>query len=420
MDPIESIIESADIPILEAAGFLSTAHDGIRQISRSSIFTSSSSDHSSDSGVDVRRDLCIPDILNSPQTIEWLGFSRGAASLHWHVWLERPRDWMVDFEEMLIDEIRDSDKDAEGLAEDWDGVMRSWGINDKLRNAILDDEFTDIRTTASAKFWVIDTIEAAWHALFLIRHSAHELSYEVRQGIDARRQVGAQCPLPSPTSLATTQLRGGKLQEPTVQSERTPGTIILYKGVARFRTEEIVPETGHININRLASTPPTDFVGLAGAVFYFCTDRDVAEHYCKYAKKRADIHPTCILEMAVPNSLITQACPDIVQYGDEWKQLIWHSRRGHHLPKEIRHLGRRALLIGDICHSHNKAIARLNHWSEITENCILYTNRETKDPRTGEISTIRVPATQYVWWGDDVMATLEENCVFTITRSLAG
>ncbi|KAL8832360.1 MAG: hypothetical protein Q9191_000317 [Dirinaria sp. TL-2023a] len=390
-------VDTEDIPILEEWGLLSPATNGIRKIASTTIYTSSSGGDSGDSAVDVHQKIAIPEFIVSVQALQWIGFTEEAAKMQWEDWVTRPRDWPLEFVDTTIEQLARFDNDAE---------------------AILAEEFADIRTTATAKFWIMDTIETAWHTLLSIKRLAKQQSHEIRQGMEAKRRLGAQYPLQPPSP---THLRGGRLPEPTPYMDRTPGATTLYKGVDVWRTQPMNPAANDIDISRLASTPPTDFVGRPGAVFYFTTERSVAERYCKYAKRRESIHSTCIVEMSVPNSLIKQANLAVVPFGNEWKQLVWHSRRGtKSLPKDIRHLERRQLVIGDTCHNHNKRISKLEHWSEITEDNVLFVDSETRDESTGQVTITTVRATQYAWWGDDVQSSLEEQFSFKITRSLAG
>lgn len=48
--------------------------------------------------------------------------------------------------------IRNQDINVDDEGKDWNAVLSGWGIDDGLREAILDSEFDDLRYTASTAF----------------------------------------------------------------------------------------------------------------------------------------------------------------------------------------------------------------------------------------------------------------------------
>lgn len=408
------LLHPEDAERLQARGLLLASSNGQRKLS-SSTMISLSNPESEDSGVDTTHDVVVPQFLDSEASLRFMGFDNWMAAALWDTWKTRDRDFPFDFFTSILKEVRSFKNNAEGLNDEWDNIMKGWGIGEELRTAILDEEFRDLRGTATARFWVLDTIQMAWRVLSRIHWASRERVRTIRQGQDSMKRPDAQYPLPT---ASPSYLPGGVLSKSTTEAERTPGTVILYKGVDRERTTGINTTTGVYVLSQLGTVPPTDFFGRLGAVFYFVVDKTVAEMYCTYAKRRHGPAITCIVEMEVPNRLIAQAQPVILK-DEAWKKVIWYSRRGFPLPKELEHLGRKFITIGNICHSHNRAIPKMESWNEISNENVLYSEDRLLDKATGELRIDRIPAVQYAFWGDDAQPTLEEKCTFRITSSLA-
>lgn len=71
----------------------------------------------------------------------------------------REPDGSVGFIDIATQHIRNQDDNVDDEGKDWNAVLSGWGINEDLREAILDPEFDELRYTASAAFWVVDTFE---------------------------------------------------------------------------------------------------------------------------------------------------------------------------------------------------------------------------------------------------------------------
>ena len=120
--------------------------------------------------------------MTSAPALRYVGFTDNKASVLFNTWRAQI-DWLWDLEQTAIRAIKASDVDAEAVDDDWEGVMvacksisESWppvtprqgsgfgqssdtdfellsgGIKQSLRTAVLNSEFSDIRSTRSAKF----------------------------------------------------------------------------------------------------------------------------------------------------------------------------------------------------------------------------------------------------------------------------
>ena len=414
-------IHPAEVGRLEKLGFLRKANNGMREISSSTIFSESSdSTGPSESGPPYA--IEIPEMITSQAALRYVGFSDEAAATVWNIWETRPADFPFTLEQTAVRSIKSSTIDAEGLEDDWRGLMETWGIKESLIDRILAPEFSDIRTSRSAKFWITQCMTRLWRSLERIQRASRQRLLKHKHGVNSMRRVGAEWPVhlaPSVLSPAL-RLRGGAIPEASEASENTPGSLILYRGMDYAPTKGLVDEdTGEYNLQRIYDDPPTDFRGGAGYIVYFALEKAMAERYAKYIKHMVGVERTCILEMEIPNSLITQMEPVVLRYGDAWKKILWASRRSEKYPKPLSHFQGKPLYIGDTCHSHTKTIANMSSWQNMTRDNLLTIDEQVKGA-DGKWTTIRKAGTQFAFFGDDMQETLEKKCSFRVLKSIAG
>jgi hypothetical protein len=112
----------------------------------------------------------IPVILESIETLRFIGFTEQAASAIFHRWwvfTATNPDWEVEFFEFVAGHIRAY---TEALGEDWSGVLKGMGVRKETRDRILDPEFTDFRLTHKAKDWALDMVEIRWRHVCAMDH----------------------------------------------------------------------------------------------------------------------------------------------------------------------------------------------------------------------------------------------------------
>ncbi len=117
------------------------------------------SEFSSDSDASVK----IPELLESPEAMQFLGFTEKAAAEIYDRYLQGSARFAG--EEIFgyaKDHIR-SDTDASAESDDWDETLASMGIKSDMRLQIMDSEFEHIRLTANAIHWALKTIQAKYH-----------------------------------------------------------------------------------------------------------------------------------------------------------------------------------------------------------------------------------------------------------------
>ncbi|KAK0715159.1 hypothetical protein B0H67DRAFT_644941 [Lasiosphaeris hirsuta] len=114
----------------------------------------------------------IPEVLNSQETLEFFGFRPDAAKTIFESWEELQQtpgqlgqcENILTAAERYITRMADVE-DAWLPTHNWRQALVKMGINSDLTDAILDDNFDEIRKTASASAWVIDTFRTSWEFL---------------------------------------------------------------------------------------------------------------------------------------------------------------------------------------------------------------------------------------------------------------
>ncbi|MCJ1235503.1 hypothetical protein MMC14_003472 [Varicellaria rhodocarpa] len=110
-------------------------------------------------------EIKIPAVLESKETYEFLGFDDNIAQILWDLYVNKPADLEADFFSFVTWHFEQHSTDATSGLDDWDEFMIDFGINRKLRLAILLSEFSDICYTATCKFWLLEAMEMKWAAL---------------------------------------------------------------------------------------------------------------------------------------------------------------------------------------------------------------------------------------------------------------
>jgi hypothetical protein len=160
-------------------------------------------------------------------------------------------------------------------------------------------------------------------------------------------------------------------------------------------------EEGKLVFGKMESAPPTDF-SVRQTALYFTVQKAAAEKYASYVKRRNDAGLPIIVRMDIPNSLIETLIPQLLPFGDSWKEFVWTCRRGFGaiMPKELKYLTSKQLLIGPICRTHTIGISNMASWSNITIGNVM-----TVEDEDGTMTQ----ATQYVFrTTDEVVEELQD------------
>ncbi|MCJ1385010.1 hypothetical protein MMC17_008128 [Xylographa soralifera] len=317
MSRARAVFDPDDATALETAGLLKPAATGLREISMTSVFSSTTtSSDSTDSGYVSEGSsswqfLKIPDFLESQATLQWLGFNPDAAKMliqPWENWdPEDPSDFMT----LVRDHVRTSEYDAVGPYENWVRALQTIGVTPKLRDAILDPDYQQIRYTQSAKYWVVDSMRGRFRILSAAQESSIERA-RFRKREAARKVAGTwtkeeiEKESPKPT-----------VAYGTAYPQYVPGSITLWIGHDKLRFKEAFPPGEEVFLERMSSEAPSDFCGLPAAMLYTALDMEVAQINAGYAKRRIESSTSCLLSIQIPNALIQSLEPYLLYYGDE-------------------------------------------------------------------------------------------------------
>ena len=335
--------------MLSESGEEITFRDGWQRIRCVALSESSSSES--------KGSIEIPTVLESLETLEFLGFTLEAGRKILEPF-ENAFSVMEDLYLLAFVKAHVRSKPDVGCPEDdWQAAILTMGITQTLSNKILDPEFCNLRLTQNASYWVLDTIEAKY--LFLTSLNTNVLGSKA----SAQGPVSLQARLEQSkkSSSASSQAQKHKAkQEPQPQLQTSATTqaisateLVLLKGgdYARLR-KAIRLEFDLTDVNRIqnvASTPPGDFAGLERG-WYFTKQRQVAYKYASYARKRLetageDPIAVGILQVIIPREL-TAGSVDI--YGKIWQEFVWHHRMQRPTPDHLRWIEDAPVVIGPV------------------------------------------------------------------------
>ena len=445
-----SVLASADVEDLSSTGLISPpSSDGTRRVHKRRLNRSSDDDNShlpltpisptSSSSV-TEMYATIPELLVSLATLKYLGYTDTAANQIWDRWSNWPSTPPGRFEvdsdgEILFLDVAVSHLTRVRDQDTWDENDHSWfhfmnlgGINLEVQTAIMDPIYKRIRLTESCYFWVKDTIKLRYRGLEAIQTASRERAMAMaraasRPGYSTSTHDGSSIGGSSGSSQITLSQKDGQRSisgtmrmAPGISSDTAfsnacrsaqniPGSIILYKGLDQARLNGFFDNSGAIVAwEKMFSNPPTDFLRSPG--FYFTVQRDIAEHYACYAKRRDDLQSVVIVHVIVPNRkvecLSTTQLQKTYWPSVEWKNLVWHCRNANKFPSQLRKFKQASLIIGTIAKKPNRVYNNMDSFAQIDESCVF----KTKDGRN---------AVQYVFHDDEGHEFLEELAPGSVT-----
>ena len=396
----DTVLAKLDAANLEALGSASPAYHGKRKVSSSAwSLTSSLTSPATSSSLDETSKE-IPEVMRSKQTYLYLGLSEQLANELWILWTkidedDRGPDGPISFLSLAESVVHFHDGDVWCEYEDWPRYIVSLGFVQEVADAICDPAFNTIRFTASAKYWLLDTMQLRWRSL-------EELQEISRSRLRRAQNKGSP-------SLA---IRGGEGKSEK-NPEYVPGSTVLWRGSDnRYLRGLVHPITGAIDLDRMQATWPSDYRGLqtTGAVYYLSPQKDVALKYAGFVRRRSDSSTTSLVRMEVPNSLLEKHNPHILQHDDSnmWRIVIWHCRTRRRIPDPYSHLNNATILIGPICTSSSSIIEKLASWQDVTDRHILMVNEQVWDEKEMKYQIRERRGIQYAFTGYDIQLDLEK------------
>lgn len=381
------------------------------------------------------KEVDIPVSLRSVESYEFLGFTRARAEALWRLYLA-PRlpgmeDDFDDFARWHIE--HPTGEDPTSAQDDWDGYMRGLGINDELRTAVLLPEYDDVRYTASCKFWLLETIRIKWGVLkgledtlrmeqARIQRSRKDEQLKPRPKAAPPSQTspsGRKPPTQQPLAVASSSsTRPAQVSDPPrqdVKGQPAPevataaapplprdGHTFLWRGGwlddhKRFYNEQ----TGAVKLDAIRSWPG-DFSGIT-RLPYFTPQLETARRYGKYLMQRTHVANISIAQVAVPSPWIESLNVRYLWVGGQdqvWEKVIWYSRRGERLPKDLAYIKQTALLIGHVASGVHAKFTHMDSYEDIRQ----------RDVMTVTVDGEECKALQWVFQTDEAQEEFENKC----------
>ena len=297
-------------------------------------------------------------------------------------------------------------KDVDSDTDDWPACMNGMGINAKLQTAIMLPKFKDLRFTATCKHWVLEAVEVAYLTL-------SELDDQARNDMRAKTPQHAA---PHSRKGFEMRLRGGGSPDPhAIVDAKKPGHTMLWRGGYKEKELGLENEDGTLDLTKLA-TCSGDFSG-GKKLAYFTPQPETADGYAQWAKHKVEAAEVCVTQVAVPESL-TKDLETLVLWSpvtdlpsDDWKQMIWSSRRSGRWPQPLRKKwGNVGLIQGHIASSIDKTFIDMRDWNELRANDVMKINVKVPDG-TWE----RWSAMQWVFYSTAAQEAFEEACQGQVT-----
>lgn len=368
----------------------------------------------------------VPESLKSAETYEFIGFDKKTALEIWSRFISTsdPDDPEGDFMGYARSYVNHSGvPDALSVLDDWTSTMNRLGINKTLQSAIMLPEFDDLRSTASCKFWVLDSMTVAYATL---EHLNDQLRSEMarRQRISktGHRDMSQPPARPAPISrnqsvsrpgsrdadaaaagLSVSEEEAGAVSVSVPEApERLDGHTMIWRGCSRLSALEF--GEGHPDhlVLRAMRSSPGDFS--YAPVVYFTPQRETADRYATWLKHKVPASEVAIFQAAVPKDLIRSLSVNYLWSDgvetDTWKRVIWHSRRSEKLPKDLRWMADKDLWIGHIARSlHSRYVAMES-----------YTMIESSDTLSVKIDGDWRKAIQWVFYDSDAEDLFALSC----------
>jgi hypothetical protein len=349
--------------------------------------------------------LTLPDALYSEQTYEYIGFTATAASELWNLYLANrdqfpefnepgTREYFLSFAFAMIDQVAQPSGSFDDS--EWVVAFQSMGLNHATQDVIMLQEFSDIRQTESAVFWAKDIVDLRLGGLEELKRASWERSQQSarqrqRAGREERPDIRSGIP-------------GMRVETAKDAQEHTPGSIVLWKGIAEQRTVGLfTPEHTVKDFKTIISHAPCDFHD----GYYWAVDKVIALRYCKWAKQMMTTGSPVLLRLEIENRLVESLQAPILQYpSDIWKHFV-HSCRDREWPKELRFLRNQPLIVVHMTKG-TTTIANLADWKQIDDRHLL---KRRSDNHI---------AIQYRFSDTDGLDLLQEHCVTSVTMHRVG
>jgi hypothetical protein len=386
---------------------------------------------------DEYQEVEIPAVIESIETLEFIGFTYATARILWES-LVKNRSGSSQFDLDFLGIVTYYLDNVEGVPDctsqddDWHGAMTKIGINDELQRAIMHPVGTRYRFTASMKFWVRDAVESRFESLLSLDQRLRDQSYRLVVPSEAAKLRVSAIPSSEATtgtremrkSISTAPFSSSQSQKSrsnTAESSKDPdsefalsiqnsiylhGHTTIWKATTMEKAKALYDEnTGEIKLSA-GSSVPSDFSGEI-QLCYWTPDRLVADEYARWVKLKTPIANIAIVRMFVPESLINSLQQEKLWFhpraeSDDWRKIVFASRNGEEWPKEFRKRWNNCdLIMGHLLSGNNIKYNQMRtSYIDIKESDLLHIGSEDN----------RYFSVQWVFKGSEGKEAFETQC----------
>lgn len=395
------VLSNEAVEVLERQYLLSPSQDGKRTISTSILSKSpppktreihslpspsatiETSDFQASREHTLTDSFWIPELLESIETLEYLGFTGARAREVWTTYRAQLQDedlaW--GFFDHALDQAEPHDvEDAHCASDDWADCMTKIGIDAHVQKAILLPEFSDLRYTASCKFWIKDTMKLRWSSLITLDEQV--TSAKKAQGPTSDTPPSCRESIKGRPNETSTGSSSKDAPSPTISTINAPRSLAHHTMLWRATEKSKAAELYNVETKTLTldsdSTAPGDFSGKIPKT-YFTPQKETADHNARWMRYRSPASNITIVQIAVPESFLS-TLDKLLLYSDEglpldaWKHIVWSCQRGERRwPKgQLRQWGySKDLIVGHIASGKQRKYTEIRSWDQIRDSDVL-------------------------------------------------
>lgn len=248
--------------------------------------------------------------------------------------------------------------------------MQRMRLSSNFQARLMDESFKDMRLSGSVKEWTIEMMKIRYEFL---RHldnvikapPARNVQRKVsKMDIDGKIKLLSGPEIPARSTSETLQTGTSSASQPSTATQlaeppqELDAHIMFFKGGAMSQLKSLYTKPNELFFEKICTLPPGDFSSrIAG--LYLTKNEQVAWQYAQWRRQLADgnVVPLGILRVAIPNSLLAST---IEVFGDQWRSLVWASRRNERVPKELAYLSGYEWIIEPVCGESIKQVEELD------------------------------------------------------------
>jgi hypothetical protein len=306
----------------------------------------------------IPEDIEVPESLYSKEAFEWIGFNPSTAKKLFQNWsaMVREKDLEEEVKGMLHGYVCDRSYQSE---DPWVN-MEEVGISKKLQTAIMDPDFEDVHATRDLQAWI-------WESLLDNLLVLEQLNSRIENALRYQKSG------PS--------LRGGEGSFNEMHGYSLPGHKTLYRATTAARLQNVFVDSTRVRLEEsLGDLEPQDFTHTKymPKTSYWSPQFWVARRYADYSKRRGNVpSDICILRMSCPDYFFTGPDCWSLDYGDDWKQMVWHCRKTVNCPPSlVQKFSGKKTITGPMTMVSNSDLKKVTSWSKLTRENLWIKNNE--------------------------------------------